>query len=124
MSELKEIADWLQNQADERMKQAIGRRDGAKMMANATAEDLRSAKALAEKMSGHKLPGVSTDVESSKRDATIQDRIAEKLDAEARQLSAWADYLLGSNAPETKDLYGVTPPLSARENANRKKGGG
>jgi hypothetical protein len=93
-SKFKEIADWLQNEAEERMKQAMSREEMARAMRAATPQELRAAKMTAEKMSGKKLNGVSATVEAAQKSAGIDERIAAKLDAEARKLSAWADYLL------------------------------
>lgn len=42
-------------------------------------------------MTGRKMPAVT--YESSLKDAEIQCRIADKLEAEGKQLSAWADLL-------------------------------
>ena len=98
---LQDIADWLQNEAEERMKQALGRKDGADCMRNASKSELKAGKRLAENMSGYKLRGVTTDVESNKQHVATQDRIAAKLESQARQLSAWADYLISLRAGRT-----------------------
>jgi hypothetical protein len=86
--ELQKLHDWLSNEAEERMKAAMGRKSSAACLKGATASDLREAKALAEKMSGRKfvsVPGYEN----------IQERVAVKLEAEAKQLSAWADLVAG-----------------------------
>ncbi|HUD73843.1 MAG TPA: hypothetical protein VMQ76_02135 [Terracidiphilus sp.] len=86
--ELQKLHDWLRNEAEERMKSAISRKDSAAYLRGATASELRDATALAEKMAGHKLlsvPGYEG----------IQERVAAKLESEARQLSAWTDLLAG-----------------------------
>lgn len=115
LTKLKEISDWLQNEAEERMKQVMGREEMARSMRGATAKELREAKITAEKMSGHKLHGVSATVEDAQRSAGIDERIAAKLDTEARQLSAWADYLLsGSGAAVSASPLTLIPEQCQR----------
>lgn len=93
MEQLKQIEDWLRKESDKCLKQAAGRRDSASAMKDATVEELRAAKRLAEKMAGRKLPRISTDVKSANEDAQLQDRIATKLESEALQFTEWADHL-------------------------------
>lgn len=91
MADFESLRDWLRNEANELLKQAKGRRDMQANGQNATQADLDAGHRLAEKMMGRKLP--RTSVEKSKQDAAVQGRIADKLEAEASQLSVWADSL-------------------------------
>lgn len=102
---LEEIADWLRNEAEERMKKAMAREQSAGIMRGATPEELRAAKRTAEQMHGRRLPAIKATVEDAQQSASVDERIAAKLDTEGRQLSAWADYLaaLASQTP--------TPPV-------------
>ncbi len=88
-----DLIDWLRNESEKRMSQALGRRDFASCMKNATVKELRDSKRLAEKMAGRKLTSVDTTIESAIASATMQDYIAGKLEVESRQLSRWADEL-------------------------------
>jgi folate-dependent phosphoribosylglycinamide formyltransferase PurN len=89
----KEISDWLRKEAESRISAASSRRANAKSMREATAEDLRTAKRMAEKMSGKKLDKVSVTTESAKASASLDEKIAAKLEDEARQLLVWSGYL-------------------------------
>ena len=62
-------------------------------MRDASEGDLKKSKRMAEKMAGRKLNMVSVSVADNEQQVAIQDRIANKLEAEARQLSAWAELL-------------------------------
>jgi hypothetical protein len=73
-----------------------------------TAADLREAKKIAEQMAGHKLDLVSTKPKDNIAYCDMQDRIAEKLETESRQLSAYADFL--RTIQSDIDLYGVWEP--------------
>lgn len=97
------LVDWLRNESEKLMGHAISRRECASTMRNATTKELREAKALAERMAGRKLKGVKTDRKSTIEDAEMQCRISSKMEAEARQLAAWADEIAGeeSQAPST-----------------------
>jgi hypothetical protein len=90
--ELLRIADWLQTKADETLQKAMGRLESEKDR-NATVAELKQARALAEKMAGHKLPRASVDVIAHRAYYDMQVRIGRKLEAEARQLSEWAEFL-------------------------------
>ncbi len=87
------LTAWLLTEAEARTNSAESRRDTAATMRGATAEELRAAKKTAEQMHGRKLPRVSATVESAQKSAEIDERIAAKLENEARQLLAWADCL-------------------------------
>lgn len=92
MSEdLQGLRDWLRHKAEELIKQADGRKDGARAMLEATDKELAEAHRLAEKSMGRKLRKQSR--QESDESARIQRRIARSLEAEARQLTAWADLL-------------------------------
>ena len=91
ISGLQGLADWLDNKAEEQMKHAISRENEARVMRGATAAELRSAKRMAEKMSGRKLDMVDSTKDGARAGAEVQERIAAKLECEARQLSAWAE---------------------------------
>lgn len=102
VSERERLCRWLEDEAEDRMKQAISRSEMAKSARGATAKELRAAKMLAEEMAGHPLRGVSTDPADADRESDIQDRIAAKLEKEARLLSKWADLLRNSESAESR----------------------
>ncbi len=93
MSDLSELRDWLLNESEELMKRSISRRDGANSTRGASEKELRSGKRMAEKMFGRKLDLVSTKECDNNLAVEIQDRIADKLEKQARQLAAWAELL-------------------------------
>lgn len=93
MNDLIALCDWLENKAEDLMKNAIARRESERVMRGLTRKELVEAKRMAEQMVGRKLPGAIASVSDNKRNADIQIRIAEKYEAESRQLSAWADSL-------------------------------
>jgi hypothetical protein len=92
---VKEIVDWLRNESEDRMKNALARRD-SKGNRNATHAELKAEKLMAEKMFGRKLDLVSTKAEDNRQNYDMQERIAAKYEAQAGQLSGWADFLVAS----------------------------
>jgi hypothetical protein len=86
----RDIVKWLREQSAERMREASARRCSDEMR-NSTLQELKDAKKLAEKMAGRKLSPASLD--ANKQYCDMQDRIANKLEVEAKKLSEWADYL-------------------------------
>jgi hypothetical protein len=91
--ELGEIATWLRRKAYKASQEAVARLESAKDR-NATVAELKQARALAEKMAGHKLPHSSIDPEAHKAYCDMQVRIGRSLETEAKQLSDWADFLV------------------------------
>ena len=91
--QLQQLYDYLSNESEERMKQSIARKRDAHCLDGATEDELRESKALAETMVGHNLP--SKLIKGSIAYARIQTKIGIKLEAEARQLSSWADLVMG-----------------------------
>lgn len=88
--DLLDLASWLEIESEELMKEAMGREGYAKCDENLLSEgDERKAHKIAEQMAGRKLPHQSA--EELRRNASIQRKIAAKCEAEAKQLSRWAD---------------------------------
>jgi len=85
------LVEWLRKQSEEAKQHAKSRREDAEANRKATPEEHRAAKKMAEQMSGRKLTGVKIDKKSIAEHIRIQERIADKLESEARQLDAWAD---------------------------------
>jgi hypothetical protein len=90
---MNDLVDWLDEEAETVMKQAIARRGTADVMRGATAKELRDAKKMAEQMAGRPLNLASDTVKQAREDARMYDSISAKLEKKARQLSAWADTL-------------------------------
>jgi hypothetical protein len=88
------LVDWLEREATQRIQNAKSRREYSSAVRNATTAELRYAKDLAEKMAGHRLE-VSASKKAAAESADIDDRIASKLEAEARQLKQWAEAMKG-----------------------------
>jgi len=89
---LQEIVNWLRAKAAETSQQAVNRQLSDDFR-NATVAELKEGRALAERMAGRKMPFASIDLKEHKDYCNMQDRIMEKLEAEARQLAKWADFL-------------------------------
>jgi len=82
------LADWLISEAERRMKESIDRRPSDELR-NATEYDLKQAHRMAETMAGRKLP--KSTMKDHRDGCDMQDRIADKLEREARQIHGYAD---------------------------------
>ena len=91
MNTANELERWLRKEANERLQRSESRRSGARLMANLSDEDLRSAHRLAEQMSGRKLSKQSRA--QREENSKIEERIASKLDKEAEMLFRFADFV-------------------------------
>ena len=87
---MSKLREWLEEEAEELMKQAMGRRGYAECE-EISSTDKKIAHKIAEQMTGRKLP--HTTAAEDRRNASIQRKIAEKCECESRQLSQWADML-------------------------------
>lgn len=96
---LKSLIDYLLNESEAKFAQAHSRRPKASER-NMTAKELRDAKRMAEQMTGRKLDLVSTSVADNIAHCDMQDRIADKLEKEARQLDTWAKLLQNFESSE------------------------
>ena len=92
-SQLLAIRDWLRNESEDRMKNALARRSAVGNR-NATAAELKAEKRMAERMLGRKLDLVSTKPKDNITNCDMQERIASKYETEARQLALWADVIV------------------------------
>jgi hypothetical protein len=88
---LRELVEWLEQEAEEQMKSVTARREMRDTFKDITAPELRASQRIAEQMAGRKLP--KTTVKQAHVSAQIHARIAVKIEAEAIQLSKWADLL-------------------------------
>lgn len=95
------IIVYLRNCSAELRKNADARRDSAKCMGEATAEDLQAAQGIAEKMANRKLP--RSTVKAARQSAEIDGRIAAKYEAEATQLEQWTAQLEAASLGEGTD---------------------
>lgn len=100
-ADLQALVDWLRNEAEERMKQAIARMDGIDSLRNASDIDLRESSAIASKMAGRKIPRWTPAAAAAY--AETQELIGKKLEAEARQLYAWSDAVLAEMAERAEE---------------------
>ncbi len=91
MSTAAELEQWLRKEANDRIQKAAARRGSARVGANLTNEDRKAAHALAEQMMGRKLPKMSRAAEE--RSAIIEERIASKLEQEAKMLLRFAGFV-------------------------------
>lgn len=93
LRETEKLAEYLQNKAEQLMKQVVARREAAACLTGASLSDLKAAKRIAEQMSGRKHPPIS--MKKNARDAGIQNSIATKLEAESLCLNGWAEMIRG-----------------------------
>lgn len=114
LGELEALATWLDERAAECLKTAKSRRESAGNR-NATEAELKTDKAMAEKMFGRKLDLVSTKPEDNARNHDMQLRIAAKDEAEAERLSAWAVALRTKPSILVRETVMVTREEAARE---------
>ena len=102
MSAATELEQWLRDQARTRIQQALARRSYARAGTNLTDVDRRVVHALAEQMSGRKLPKTSRADEA--KSATIEEHIASKLEGEAAMLLRFAAFVCSIDAEGSKRL--------------------
>lgn len=88
---LKELESYLRSEAESELKEARWRDSTAEAERNATAEELRAAKRMAETMSGRKLDLVSATVASARDSARMHSSIAGKCRTNAGTLTSYAD---------------------------------
>lgn len=95
--ELTNIAVWMRTRAADLLRQCSARKQAAACMGAATASELKEAAKLATRTSSRDVKAMTVNdaKESASRDSTIADR----LEAEAAKLSAWADLLDRLAAP-------------------------
>jgi hypothetical protein len=98
MGTSEELEIWLRKESADRDMKAKARRGYARSWSNCTDEDRVAAHALAEQMLGRKVP--NTTAAQDEESATIQERIAIKLDQEAAMLLRFADFVSSAIAAD------------------------
>lgn len=88
---LEKLRIWLGGQIEKLNQDSLYRRGNAESMRHSTAEDLREGHRIAEKMAGRKLR--RTTLEEERKNATIEDRIADKIESQISQLQGFMEAL-------------------------------
>jgi hypothetical protein len=86
-----ELEQWLRREAAARIKAANSRREYARNGVSLTDEDRNAAHAIAEHALGRKIPK-TTRAEEEKA-ASVQEKIAAKLEQESAMILGFADYV-------------------------------
>jgi hypothetical protein len=97
MSIAVELEQWLRDEAAQKLRYAESRKQGARLTANLSDEDVESARRTAEQMMGRKLPKQSKT--QRQNNSRIEERIATKLQKEGEMLIRFADFVAQTESP-------------------------